>query len=225
MSTLGILRLDTQFPRPRGDIGHADTFAYPVDIEIVSGATPDKVVHQRARGLVDQFCDAAQRLEARGCRAIISSCGFLALHQERLANAVSIPLAASSLLLVPFLPVVFGQRGTVGILTASAASLSPDHLAAAGIAADTPINGIPSDTEFARVIIGNLAQGDLTKIGEEVVEAACVLVARSPSIVAIVLECTNMGPYRTEITRRTGKPVFDLLDLANLLMSSPPFRK
>jgi len=223
LATLGILRLDTQFPRIPGDIGHPDTFAYPVDIEIVSGATPDKVVHQRAHGLVDHFCEAAQRLEARGCRAIISSCGFLALHQQRLANAVSIPLASSSLLLVPFLPVVFGMGGKVGILTASAASLSPDHLAAVGIAADTPINGIPSHTEFARVIIGNEAQGDLAQIAEEVVEAACVLVARATSIVAIVLECTNMGPYRAEITRRTGKPVFDLLDLANLLMGLPRY--
>ena len=37
---LGILMLDTRFPRPVGDIGHAGSFAFAVRHRVVRGADP-----------------------------------------------------------------------------------------------------------------------------------------------------------------------------------------
>ena len=39
-ATLGLLMLQTRFPRPPGDIGHARTFDFPVRRKLVEGATP-----------------------------------------------------------------------------------------------------------------------------------------------------------------------------------------
>ena len=41
---IGILMLDTAFPRYLGDVGNPDTFDHPVIYGIVPGATPDAVV-------------------------------------------------------------------------------------------------------------------------------------------------------------------------------------
>ena len=43
-AALGILTLDTKFPRIHGDIGNAGTWPFPVIFKIVEGATSDKVV-------------------------------------------------------------------------------------------------------------------------------------------------------------------------------------
>ncbi|MCY0389242.1 aspartate/glutamate racemase family protein [Robbsia sp. Bb-Pol-6] len=216
--TLGILMLDTRFPRPPGDAGNPASYRYPVRRRGVADATPARVVHDRAAGLVDGFVEAAVALERAGCRALITSCGFMVLHQSRLAAAVRIPVAASALLLLPLLQASFGPRARIGVLTASAAALGAAHLAAAGARSDTPVAGVRADGEFARVILGDAATGDFARIGEEIVDAAVRLAQATPGLAAIVLECTNMPPYRDAIRVRCGVPVFDLIDLADLLM-------
>ena len=220
LQPLGILMLDTRFPRPLGDLGNSASYEYPVVLSVVPDASPDRVVHGKALGLVDAFVEAARELEAKGCCAIITSCGFLALHQQHIARAASIPVATSALLLVPLLEAIYGARNRIGILTASAASLTREHLAAVGVTGDLPIGGVRPDGEFARVIIGNETHGDFTQIEVEIVEAAASLSAAKPNLAAIVLECTNMPPYRDAISRRCGVPVYDLKNIADCLMGA-----
>jgi len=43
------------------------------------------------------------------------------------------------------------------------------------------------------------------------------LVAEHPEIGAIVLECTNMPPYRADIQLATGRPVFDITTLVRMV--------
>ena len=44
---VGILTLDTVFPRIPGDVGNATTFDFPVRFAVVRGASPRRVVHDR----------------------------------------------------------------------------------------------------------------------------------------------------------------------------------
>ncbi|MBV6305070.1 aspartate/glutamate racemase family protein [Candidimonas humi] len=215
---LGILMLDTRFPRPPGDIGNPATFSYPVIFKSIAQASTERVVRDRARGLVEAFRQGARELQAQGCAAIVSSCGFLALHQRSIADAVSIPVATSALLWVPMLQAMLPTGRKAGVVTATKRSLSPEHLAGAGAAADTPIAGVCEDGEFARVILGDLPAGDFVQIGKEIVQAAQQLLREYPAVGALVLECTNMRPYAAEIRRRCKLPVFDLVDLADLWM-------
>ena len=42
------------------------------------------------------------------------------------------------------------------------------------------------------------------------------LVEDNPGIRFIVLECTNMPPFREAIANQIGKPIFDIVTLTNL---------
>ena len=59
-ATLGILMLETEFPRVHGDVGNAATFDFPVLYKVVPGATSYRVVREQGAGLDDAFVDAAR---------------------------------------------------------------------------------------------------------------------------------------------------------------------
>ncbi|WP_224008584.1 aspartate/glutamate racemase family protein [Cupriavidus pinatubonensis] len=211
---LGVIMLDTVFPRPVGDIGNPATFPFPTRYATVTSASPDHVVFRNAVGLTSRFIEAALQLQNEGCKAIVTSCGFLALQHHDIAARLSVPFASSSLCWLPTLYNVFGGPSNVGILTASARALTVEHIRRLGGHPLSPLEGVAEGTEFSRVILGNQPTGNMRQVGEDVVEAAERLVSRNPQTKAIVLECTNMPPYRDEIVRRTGRPTYDLLDLA-----------
>lgn len=131
--TLGLLMLQTRFPRPPGDVGHPDTFAFTVRRRIVAGATPAAVVRARDPALLQPFIDAARALTDEGVDAIATSCGFLARWQGELQSALPVPVWTSALL---HLAELRGQR--CGVITIEAASLGADELRAVGADPATP---------------------------------------------------------------------------------------
>lgn len=217
--TLGVIMLETRFPRLVGDIGNPDSFAWPVRYCVVKGASPTRVIQGRARGLVAPFIRAARELAAQGCVAITTSCGFLALHQRELAAAVDIPLATSSLCQVASVAAGLAPGRRVGVLTIEADALTAGHLRAAGADPSTPMVGVASGGEFARAILGDQATLDPALLCREVLEAGQCLLARHPEVGAIVLECTNMPPYAEALRTATGLPVYDVLTLTARLMA------
>ena len=78
---LGILMLDAQFPRIPGEVGNALTWDFPVHYKIVRGASPQRVVKERAAGLLQPFIDAGRELIAMGADGITTNCRFLSLFQ------------------------------------------------------------------------------------------------------------------------------------------------
>ena len=99
--SVGILVLDTRFPRIAGDIGNAGTFDFPVLYHPVRGASSDRVVRRPDRDLLPLFVEGARALERAGVGAITTSCGFLARFQAELADAVTVPVFTSSLMAAP----------------------------------------------------------------------------------------------------------------------------
>lgn len=93
--TIGILMLDTRFPRTHGDAGNPSTWPFPVRIAVVGGASPERVVRDDAEGLIDAFVDAGLQLVAQGVDAITTTCGFLVLHQRVLARRLPVPYASA----------------------------------------------------------------------------------------------------------------------------------
>ncbi len=217
--TVGILMLDTRFPRIPGDMGNAATFDFPVRYHRVSGADPDLVVRGRAAGLLPRFVEGARALEREGVGAITTNCGFLVKFQRELAGAVTVPVFTSSLLLVPLVHRMLPHGRRVGILTVDAAALSREHLEGAGVTADIPIAlaGLETEKEFTRVLLGNELELDVDAARDEHVRIARRLLGDHPDVGAIVLECTNMPPYTADIQRVTGLPVFDIVSLVRLV--------
>lgn len=211
-AALGLVVLDTQFPRVAGDVGNPDTFAFPVLYETLTGIEPADAVRDavdRAE-LVDAVADAAARLVARGARGIATSCGFLAILQRELAARCTVPVATSSLLQVPIVERLLPAGSRVGIVTAEARSLSRAHLDAVGVAPDTPIAGMPEGGSFARTFLENRSEYDRRAVQDEVIAAGRALVADNPAVRAIVLECTNLPPYARALYEAVGLPVYDV---------------
>ena len=65
--------------------------------------SPQRVVREKAAGLLPDFTAAAKELAALGADGITTNCGFLSLYQKELAAAVSVPVATSSLMQVPMI--------------------------------------------------------------------------------------------------------------------------
>ena len=215
---LGVLMLKTRFPRPAGDIGNPASFAFPVRYRIVANATPQRVVRERAAGLIEPFLAAARALAADGCCAIATSCGFLSLFQAEIAGALSVPFASSSLLQLRAINAGLTGGRRAGVITIAADSLGVDHLLGAGADPATPVVGVASDGEFVRAILGDQPEMDVDKLEAEVLEAGMLLLARHADVGAIVLECTNMPPYADALRAATGLPVYDVLSLCREMM-------
>ena len=211
---LGILMLEARFPRIQGDMGNALTWPFPVLYRVVRGASPEKVVLRGAEGLLPAFLDAAADLVALGAEAITTNCGFLALFQRELAAHVQVPVATSALMQVPWVQAALPPGKRVGVITVSAASLTPRHLAGAGVPVDTPIVGTEDGREFFRVLIKAEKEDlDVDLAEQDILDAGRALVARHSEVGAIVLECTNMPPYADALRRAVGLPVFDVFSL------------
>ena len=212
-AAVGILMLETRFPRIPGDLGNATTWPFPVHYRVVPEASPDRVVRRRAEGLLPAFISAAKELVALGADGLTTTCGFLSLFQAEIAAAVSVPVATSSLMQAPMIQSLLPPGQRVGIQTISAASLTKEHLEAAGVPLDTPIQGTEQGREFSRVILDDEASLDVALAREDNIEAAKALVARHPDVGAILLECTNMCPYAADIQSATGRPTFSVYNL------------
>ena len=217
--TVGILMLDTHFPRIPGDMGNAATFSFPVRYHRVPGAEPDLVVRRGAAALLPAFVEGARALEAEGVGAITTNCGFLSKFQREMSAAVSVPVFTSSLLMVPLVHRMLAPERRVGIMTVNASSLGPEHLAGAGITSDIPIAvaGMETEKEFTRVLLDNELVLDVDQARAEHLTVARRLLAEHRDIGAIVLECTNMPPYTADIQRETGLPVFDIVSLVTMV--------
>jgi hypothetical protein len=211
--TLGVVMLETRFPRPPGDIGNPRTFDFPVRYRTVAGASPRRVVVDGDRALLAPFVAAAQALADEGVVAITTSCGFLALFQRELAAAVATPVWTSSLLLVAEIEQVLPNGSRCGIVTIDAASLGEAHLRAVGARVDTPIEGLAPDSRFRATLLDDEEVLDEAEARRATVAAAERLVERRPDVGAIVLECTNMPPYADAVRVATRRPVHDITTL------------
>jgi hypothetical protein len=207
---LGILMLDTRFPRIVGDVGNAASYDFPVIFRTMEGlGSADAVAAHPDRPRVLAALEAnAEALAAAGAIGLGTSCGFLALYQVDLASVSPVPVATSALLHIKALK---GRR--VGVITASARNLTPAHFAAVGAPGDTPFVGLPEDSSFAGTFLRNGQTLDRDLVEREVVAAGRDLVARHPGLDTVVLECTNLPPYKQALEKELGLPVLDVLDL------------
>ena len=225
--SIGVLMLDTHFRRLPGDIGNARTWPFPVQFRVVRGADPAAIVHGRPEEFLEPFIAAALDLVACGVRGITTSCGFLALLQKELADALPVPVATSSLLQAPLIEAMLPAEQQVGILTFAAEALTARHLAAVGVRPDTPIEGLPPDSVFRQVYGNRGGVSDVAVLEDEVVTAARALVGRHPNVGAILCECTNLPPHSAAIAAATGRPVFDIIGFVEWFghaISPPGFR-
>ena len=207
---IGILMLETSFPRIPGDPGNGLTWPFPVLWKVVPGATPDRVVRHKSAGLTNAFLDAAAELVHLGADGITTTCGFLSLYQQQIAAHVQVPVATSSLMQIPLVERLLPPGKRVGVLTVHAPSLTAGHFIAAGADPETPVIGTDQGREFSRVMLDEKHTLDAAAAERDILDAGETLVSRHPDIGAVVLECTNMVPYARALSDHLLLPVYSI---------------
>ncbi|WP_027857274.1 aspartate/glutamate racemase family protein [Marinobacterium jannaschii] len=220
--TIGVISLESYFPKPDGHIKHPASFDFPVFYKTVQGATIDRLIRERDPELLKPFIAAAQELEREGVKAITGSCGFLALHQKEIADAVDIPVFMSSLIQVPLVSRMLKRDQKVGVVVANSDALSADHLRGVGIA-DEPmvVAGMQHQQQFAEVILrGETDDLDMALFEQELCTVVKGMLDDNPDVGAIVLECTDLSHFAPALQAKFGLPVFDLSSLTRMVAAA-----
>ncbi len=215
---IGVLCLESFFPKPRGHIRNPRTFDFPVICSVVSGVDIPRLLFNPQPELIQPFIDAAIRLEKEGVMAITGSCGFLARFQSIIAEQVRIPVFLSSLLQIPLVRLMHGASANIGVLTASSEALTQEHFN--NVDADInnyAVKGMEGYPEFWETIIeGKRHDFDMVKLKSEICHAAEELVANN-SLDALILECTDLSAFSPFIQQTVELPVYDINSLVEFV--------
>jgi hypothetical protein len=111
---------------------------------------------------------------------------------------------------IPLVERILPPGKRVGVLTVSAASLTPEHFTAAGADPKTPVVGTEGGREFTRVMLDEKHTLDAAAAERDILDAGDALVSQHPDIGAIVLECTNMTPYARALSDHLLLPVYSI---------------
>jgi len=205
-----------------GNSTNPASYGYPVSFHPVRGANVHTILENPDPDVLQTMMADAAAMVSQGIKAITTSCGFNAIFQRELAQAAGVPVLTSSLLQVPFVRLLHGPRSEIGIVTANARALGPQHLAAAGIASMDGLHilGLEQCPEWNRMFAEPNADIALELIEQEVLGTARRALEQHPGIRAFVLECTDLPPYSEAIRRESGLPVFDFITMVNYLHSA-----
>jgi Asp/Glu/hydantoin racemase len=218
---IGILLLDTSVPFIPGDVANATTYPFPVRFRKVEGFTVARAIG-RDSTIYDELKTAAHELVEQGVRAVTGDCGFMALHQQRLARELGIPVFLSSLLQIPFMLSILGEGSKVGVLTADGRSLDENLLAAVGVTDNgrLVIEGLEQRPHFHRFALQETGTLDPEKVADEVVGAGRDLMRRDKAVKALLLECSLLPPYAAALQAAVQVPVFDYVTMINYVFSA-----
>ena len=233
---VGIVLFDEVYPGFPGDVRNASSFKHHVQYDIADGVTIDRLLFSGdPLGCVEPVIKSAQRLQRLGCRAIAAECGYFAVLQPAVADALDVPVFMSSLLQIPIAQRTISKGKVVGVLVATAGALTDDHLAAVGVdlASDYIVAGAMDDgrcPEFEQLWVESarerLPQASFAKAEADFLHVAIEFYEANPRMGAMVLECTGFPPFARKLQSFIGIPVFSwgtLLDLAYSVVVHPSY--
>ena len=213
--SIGILILNANYPCVPGNVGNASSFPFPVRYKVVKEASIERLLTRRDKTLLKPFVDAALQLQEEGVKGITGACGFMALFQREVAEALDVPVFLSSLLQIPFIYQTLRRKQKIGIITADSASLTAEHFSAVGVSPEIPlvIAGMEQQKEFSEAVLKEKGTLDSRLIEQEVVGVAKKMVKKNPQIGALLLECSDLPPYGRVIQQEIQRPVFDFFTM------------
>ena len=204
-----------------GDVANATTYDFPVRFQKVDGFSVARAIGKDP-SVYDALHTAAQALVDQGVRAVTGDCGFMALHQQRLADALEVPVFLSSLLQIPFIQSILGKSSKLGVITADSRSLDRELLGCVG-ATDTDrlvICGLEDQPHFYRFAIEETGMLDAASVEVEIVAVGRRLADRDHRIKALLLECSLLPPYAAALQAAVSIPVFDYVTMINFVFSA-----
>ena len=219
---VGVLVFNQQGPRVPGDPGNNFTFQYPVCYEVINGSFSDLI--QGSDEIKSKLIHAVDNLYKKGIRGIIGDCGLMALYQAEMAEKSGMVVLSSALVMIPLVWQLIGRKGSIGILTGHSDLLSEKHLRAAGWNEDIKITiqGMQDEPHFTDTVIRGNPNLDVKLMRRDVLNGAEKLIKKGAKhwpVRAIILECSNLATYSTDVYREFEIPVFDISAGADLIQS------
>lgn len=220
---VGIIYIeDVYYPMLPGNIVNGYTFDFPVRLKAVKGLDVPSLF-QAGDEVLEPILDACRELEKEGVRAISSACGFFGNYQDRVAAAMDLPIAISSLVQIPWIAALLKPGQKIGVLTADKSSVTVKLLRSCGIEDFLQdrliIKDLRHEKEFSCIIEGR-GEFDNGIVCQEVVKKAKEIMNEDESVGAILLECSDMPPYASAIQATVKVPVFDFTTLIRWLHSA-----
>jgi Asp/Glu/hydantoin racemase len=220
--SVGIMYIDDiWYPLMPGNVVNACTYDFPVRMMAVPNLNNQRLFDADPTIANDLIDVARHMVEKEGCRAICSACGFFGNFHAQVADAVDVPVALSSMVQIPWIRSTLKQGQKIGIMCANGKAVTSDLLDACRI--DDHSNLVVKDllpTKHFSAVVTMTGHFDNGKARQEVVQAAKELVASDPAIGAILLECSDLPPYASDVQRAVGLPVFDFITLIKWLHNS-----
>lgn len=211
--SVGIIAVDLVYPKLPGNVANATTYDFPVLYKKVNFDI--ELLFVGAQEIEAEIIAAARELEAEGVRAIIGACGYFAHFQRQVAEAVDVPVFLSSLCQIPLIKLGLKPSQKIAVFAASGENLDDALLHKVGVDInDCVIQNVGNLESFAPIRWGQ-TQLDNEQLTKDLAETAQKLINERPDIGAILLECSDLPPYASDIQRATGLPVFDFITLIN----------
>jgi len=205
MPSVTVLQLDTQFPRIPGDVACPDTYLCEIEIVRVASATVKDIVSDRP-DLIDINPFETALKNARG-DIVVTSCGFLSYWQNHLADLTQKTFISSSLIELEKLSQQFAP-GEILTLTFDHKRLSERHFGEYSCYAAETI-GLPPEMHLRQVISRDSKELD-TQLAAMEMKRFITKVLR-PQHKHIVLECTNLPPYKPQLQLHSNLKITDIL--------------
>ncbi len=204
---------------------NSQAYDFPVRIGYVDEPFDlDNIVNHGASDCwnLEKWVECARQLEEDGCKALVGGCGLTAMMQSQLTQAVDIPVYTSTMLYVPFLLSTLKKDKKIGVLTVNENSLNMNNgalFSECGIEKERIVIKGMDQSKWAQDwgVQFNELNYDKSRVESAIVNVAKELIYNHPDIGQIVLECTEMPPFSEAIRRETGLPVFDAVDMTNMV--------
>ncbi len=159
----GIITIDFNYVKLPSNVANATTFAFPVVYEDI--VLEIEGLFNGEDKLLDVVIEAPKKLEKKGLRAIVGTCGYFNHFQEQVRDAVAVPVYLSSVLQIPLIKMGLKPDQKIAVLVADGAGANADFFA--------KVNASISDC----IVLSSVLQIPLIKMGLKPDQKIAVLVA------------------------------------------------
>lgn len=200
---LTVLQLDTHFPRVPGDVASADTYMAEVEIIRIPAASVGRIVTENPGSVdIEPFAKAVRAAQGD---VIATSCGFLAYWQAHLQALSERPVVASALVALPRLT---HAGRPITVVTFDDRKLTAGHGDALKVSADHVI-GLRPDMHLRQAIEQDAPRLDQQRAQSEI--KALIKDHVTPDCKTLLLECTNLPPYKAAMRDVFKGQIVDIL--------------
>jgi len=206
-----------------GNSTNPKSYDFPVVFRRVPGANIHTILEKPDYEVMKSMAEYANRMVIEeGVRLIVTSCGFNAIFQKELSKRISVPVATSSLIQIPFISSMLNDSQQIAVITANKEHLTDIHFRNVGVTdmRNIIVFGMEECPEWNKIFVAPDEDIDLNKVREEVLNVATSALETYSSIGSFVLECTDLPPFANDIRKRTKLPIFDYFTMVRYLVSA-----